>query len=457
MQVSLLPCEFCGRTFTSTALAHHAKVCTAASPMKAPGAGEVGTGGAGSIASLLPCQFCGRTFTPTALASHAKSCNASSPTKRPPSAAPGVRFADTAVGSGGGGAAAGGPSMRGSFAHQSAGGGGAPGGDAVSARGSFALRSGGGGGTPSGGDAAPPSASAGAAQLSKSGSFSFRTSRQQPEVDLHACLEGDALFRTGSATSPRSGGGSGGGAADSYNRAAPSQFGRSPSVRSSAQYDAGGGYGGGAYGGGAADGAYGSAGGGDDAGGASDLCKCPTCGRSFNAMSYTKHVGVCQKVFASKRKTFNSTAHRLAGTGAAVPGSSGGSAMRKSVSRPSAMGGRPASARAGSSAAAAPGGSAVPRWKAQSSELRAAMRATQQINAALARGEDLRNIPHVRSAPDPSFVQCPTCGRRFNGQAAERHIPLCKNIVAKPKFLRAGTGGAGAGSPQYGKIPGTYY
>lgn len=46
----------------------------------------------------------------------------------------------------------------------------------------------------------------------------------------------------------------------------------------------------------------------------------------------------------------------------------------------------------------------------------------------------VRPIPtfkSVPSEPDPSFVQCPHCSRRFNEQAAERHIPKCKSIIAK--------------------------
>lgn len=34
--------------------------------------------------------------------------------------------------------------------------------------------------------------------------------------------------------------------------------------------------------------------------------------------------------------------------------------------------------------------------------------------------------PHQPSAPDPDYVQCPYCERRFQESAAERHIPFCK-------------------------------
>ena len=37
-------------------------------------------------------------------------------------------------------------------------------------------------------------------------------------------------------------------------------------------------------------------------------------------------------------------------------------------------------------------------------------------------------------------VQCPHCSRRFNAQAAERHIPKCVDIKAKPNRLKGGSG-----------------
>jgi hypothetical protein len=34
------------------------------------------------------------------------------------------------------------------------------------------------------------------------------------------------------------------------------------------------------------------------------------CGRQFNVLTVAKHEKICQKVFQSKRKAFNSAAHR---------------------------------------------------------------------------------------------------------------------------------------------------
>lgn len=63
-------------------------------------------------------------------------------------------------------------------------------------------------------------------------------------------------------------------------------------------------------------------------------------------------------------------------------------------------------------------------------------------------GESLADMPHIPSAPDPSLIPCPHCGRRFNAKAAERHIPSCATTINKPKFLKAGTGGSGQGAPK---------
>ena len=49
---------------------------------------------------------------------------------------------------------------------------------------------------------------------------------------------------------------------------------------------------------------------------------------------------------------------------------------------------------------------------------------------------------------DPSLddrVPCPHCGRKFNATAAERHIPKCSSIRAKPKTLVRGGNGQGSG------------
>jgi zinc-finger of a C2HC-type len=83
----------------------------------------------------------------------------------------------------------------------------------------------------------------------------------------------------------------------------------------------------------------------------------------------------------------------------------------------------------------------MPKWKQQSSQFREALRAARMYSNAAAKGEELP--PPIISAPDTSLVPCPHCAQRFNEKAAERHIPQCLNIRAKPSVLRKGAGGGG--------------
>ena len=81
-------------------------------------------------------------------------------------------------------------------------------------------------------------------------------------------------------------------------------------------------------------------------------------------------------------------------------------------------------------------------WKAKSNQLRQAMKASRMMKAAEAQGIDVRtlNLPDVPTAGADNFVPCPHCGRTFNPTAAERHIPRCSSIKAKPSRLVKGGG-----------------
>ncbi|GFR40425.1 hypothetical protein Agub_g999 [Astrephomene gubernaculifera] len=386
--------------------------------------------------SLMPCPNCGRTFRPEALRAHQKACTPDKPMARP--GAP--------LAGGGGGAAAGGGG-------------------------------GGGGGGPSEYD----DGSGGELEMCANCGRKMRPDALVKHQRMCTAAKPMKPLRA-------AGGGQAGAAAGAAPAPTPA---RGPAGR--------GGFGGGGGGGGGAGGrppsgqghAYGGDGGGggeqqeeDDAGpeppkvsynlppgagadggdGDEERVQCGTCGRRFLPEAYDKHVRVCAKVFAGKRKVFNSAAKRVAGTEAASyfnPRAAAGARASPAppAGPPPSTGGRPRAAGGarggpgGAAAGGAAGGGGVPKWKAQSNALRQAMQQMRQVGAALARGEDIRNIPHVPSAPDPSLVQCPTCGRRFNAQAAERHIPRCSSIVNKPKFLKAGTGGAGKGAPDSKPLP----
>lgn len=165
--------------------------------------------------------------------------------------------------------------------------------------------------------------------------------------------------------------------------------------------------------------------------------QCPDCLRSFNPIPFQKHIKICAKVFLQKRKAFDSAKMRVADNEELVKilkqkereeKKAQMQAKKQQKNAPAAVEDQSAQAQADKAA----------KWKEQSKAFRAAMRAAREVSKAQANGDPLP--PPMPSAPDPSLVLCPHCGRRFNEKAAERHIPQCQNIKAKPTSLRRGTG-----------------
>ena len=181
-----------------------------------------------------------------------------------------------------------------------------------------------------------------------------------------------------------------------------------------------------------------------------ELIECPDCGRRFNSGPYEKHVRICAKVFLKKRKVFDSQKHRIADNPELVKilkqkqqikggpkkppsGAKPPAAMMNNVNdTPKAM------KTANRHNVEEENNSKSSKWKQQSQAFREAMKAARQVTQAIATGAPLP--PPKISAPDPSLIPCPHCGRRFNEKAGERHIPQCKNIKAQPSRLSKGGG-----------------
>ncbi|KAH9628285.1 hypothetical protein HF086_017360 [Spodoptera exigua] len=73
-------------------------------------------------------------------------------------------------------------------------------------------------------------------------------------------------------------------------------------------------------------------------------------------------------------------------------------------------------------------------WRQKHEEFIQAIRAAKQVQAHLSAGGKLSDLPPPPPSENPDYVPCPHCGRRFNQQAAERHIPKCANYqFNKPK------------------------
>ena len=63
-------------------------------------------------------------------------------------------------------------------------------------------------------------------------------------------------------------------------------------------------------------------------------------------------------------------------------------------------------------------------------------RQARVVTDAQKSGKSLADLPPPKpSAPDPSLIPCPHCGRRFSELAGERHMQHCKNIKAKVRSL----------------------
>eukprot|EP00605_Chrysophyceae_sp_TOSAG23-4_P000580 GSChrysophyteH1.ASY1.ANO1.657.1 assembled CDS len=159
------------------------------------------------------------------------------------------------------------------------------------------------------------------------------------------------------------------------------------------------------------------------------LIECRECGRRMRAAALEKHSKICAKVFQQKRKAFDSKKMRIEAIAAEAPEVI---KLAKQAERDQRTGRNNRNPLRG--------GGNKKKWEEQSRQFREAMRNSRQVTKAINSGGPLPE--YTPAAVDPSFVQCPTCGRSFNQKAADRHIPLCSNIKAKPKALKAGSGSA---------------
>lgn len=95
--------------------------------------------------------------------------------------------------------------------------------------------------------------------------------------------------------------------------------------------------------------------------------------------------------------------------------------------------------------AAAAAASGKSSWRTKHEEFIAAVRAAREVQAHLAKGGKLSDLPPPPPSENPDYVQCPHCARRFNESAATRHIPLCKNMQHNKPKAKATVGAGGKG------------
>lgn len=136
---------------------------------------------------------------------------------------------------------------------------------------------------------------------------------------------------------------------------------------------------------------------------AGDLIICPKgCGRSFNEKALRVHERVCLSVFQKKRKEFDVTKQRL--NGLELP--------LASKTKPKQQAQMPVSKPK------------ISKWKLDSHNLRTGMRQARGLPPPVAAGKDQVLL---QEAQQHFRVKCDHCGRFFDTQVAQRHVPFCAN------------------------------
>ncbi|XP_010737872.3 zinc finger C2HC domain-containing protein 1A isoform X1 [Larimichthys crocea] len=150
-----------------------------------------------------------------------------------------------------------------------------------------------------------------------------------------------------------------------------------------------------------------------------DLIQCNTCKRCFFPKVLEKHAKICQKSAVKKRKIFDSSRQRAEGTD--IP-------TLKPI--------KPKSQSSSSTGKAEPP-KKPSNWRKKHEDFIATIRAAKQVTQVMKDGGPLP--PPPPPTYDPDYVQCPYCQRRFNENAADRHIKFCQEQAARmPNKGKAG-------------------
>eukprot|EP01035_Chromulina_nebulosa_P019617 gene19617-25526_t len=174
--------------------------------------------------------------------------------------------------------------------------------------------------------------------------------------------------------------------------------------------------------------------------GAYGLNHCPHCNRTFNDVSFPKHVNICLKVFQSKRKPFDSVKARAKDTELMQYNMKSYNKSNKLSNATSKI----FNTTNNNIKSKSP-------LNADSVAFRQAMKEAKKVTQAQEKSK-ATGIPLHLLLPDNSsersttnsipngYITCPTCNRSFNEKAGSRHIPQCKSIINKPKVLYRGSG-----------------
>lgn len=71
-------------------------------------------------------------------------------------------------------------------------------------------------------------------------------------------------------------------------------------------------------------------------------------------------------------------------------------------------------------------------WRAQHEDFIKTIRHAKMVTNYVKEGGNLSDLPPPEPSQNPDYVTCDFCQRRFAPNVAERHIPRCKDIKARP-------------------------
>ncbi|MEQ2221747.1 Zinc finger C2HC domain-containing protein 1A, partial [Ilyodon furcidens] len=144
---------------------------------------------------------------------------------------------------------------------------------------------------------------------------------------------------------------------------------------------------------------------------AQDLSQCKTCKRWFFPKVLEKHANICQKTATKRRKIFDSSRQRAEGTEISTL--------------------KPIKPKLQSSAASqkAEPPKKPSNWRKKHEDFITTIRAAKAATQAVKDGGPLP--PPPPPSYDPDYIQCPYCQRRFNENAADRHIKFCQEQAAR--------------------------
>ncbi|XP_076637425.1 uncharacterized protein LOC143349784 isoform X2 [Colletes latitarsis] len=145
------------------------------------------------------------------------------------------------------------------------------------------------------------------------------------------------------------------------------------------------------------------------------LVPCKICGRRFAQDRVTLHEQICAKTGQKKRKQFDTVMFRVKGTELEKFVKKGH--CKKQPEKPPEV---------------------KSNWRRKHEDFINAIRSAKQVQAHLAAGGKLSDLPPPPASDTSDYIQCPHCGRKFNKAAAERHIPKCEHMLHnKPIHSRA--------------------